>query len=84
MTTYKYFIPIGDLVRIELPEGSKLLHIGAQGPGIYAWFLVLPENPDTERIFRVYGTGHYIEQSWEHRGTVQIGEFVWHVFEDVG
>jgi hypothetical protein len=42
---------------------------------------------EIERLFRVYVTGIPFEESLdqlEHVGTVQVGPFVWHIFERKG
>jgi hypothetical protein len=41
------------------------------------------ESEMEEMRLQVFGTGHEIPDDWEHVGTVQDGEFVWHIFEEL-
>lgn len=83
---FKYPIEINDEVSIGLPEGAEILSFQLQGGCPNLWVLV-DENADVElRRFRVYGTGHRVENGdkLNYIGTIvgHMGQFVWHLFEE--
>ena len=66
-----------------MPEDANILHVGVQAGMICLWARIdtakpLPRMPKT---FYIRGTGHPLEEDLLHVGTVQMGAFVWHVFE---
>lgn len=69
---------------ISLPNGSKVVHFGLQGPGMCIW-VEKPTNPDivvTTHEFIIYGTGWEIPAFNEHVGTVVTSDgFVWHLYK---
>lgn len=70
----------------DLPSGSQIIHVAAQGKYACVWFLCDPSQPDTERKFMTLMTGeHHHGQSAKYLGTALIGggAFVLHVFEEV-
>lgn len=77
---------IADNQEIKIPIGSKLVHTGLQEKTICLWFEVNPkEKLYDARSFRVYGTGHPIENG-SYIGTViwpsiTGTQFVWHIYE---
>ena len=87
LTVHKYNFPFpADTFELHLPEGARVLHVGMQGDDPRMWVLVDPKDFPTPRRFRVVGTGVPIEQSledWRHISTFFMGEFVWHVFEEM-
>lgn len=66
--------------RIRMARG-KVLHVGTQEDRLFMWAL----NDDTlcDRTFRIIGTGPTFEVPYngQHVGSVQLGSFMWHVFE---
>jgi hypothetical protein len=89
-TIHKYEIPItGNYVEIELPEDFFFLSLQNQNDRCIMWGET-DTNSKKEKIgFIVLGTGHDIERITENLkmrrgvyvGTVQIGAFVWHIFQ---
>ncbi len=78
----KYEIRLADEQTVfETPGSSEFLAVGAQGERLVVWMLVT-DGRTMFRAFKPVGTGHLIldDEAW-HVGTVQMGEFVWHVFE---
>jgi hypothetical protein len=72
-------------IRLPIPKGAKLLDVQTQNEHPQAWFLVDPEQPEEDRIFRVYPTGVGFDDSGlTYTGTFQIkgGALVFHVFEE--
>ena len=85
---YKYDFPLQDVVDLLLPVGSKILKIEPQNNKPKYW-LLRPVDDTNSRVevrrFRVYGTGHYIEdiERLTHITSFQDGDFIWHIFEDI-
>tara|TARA_Y100000310_G_scaffold151248_1_gene150820 strand:- start:944 stop:1216 length:273 start_codon:yes stop_codon:yes gene_type:complete len=85
-TIWKYEIPVHPTIHLEMPVGAEPLSVGNQNGDICIWALVFDDRIKETRKFGVAGTGHPLQ--WEMTaksfiGTVQIGQFVWHVFEIV-
>lgn len=70
---------------IEMPKGAEILSVQAQHCKACLWAKVDPAQPMEKRTFEVYGTGHSIDASREHRfiSTFQMSEgyLVFHAFE---
>jgi hypothetical protein len=81
------------LAIVHIPRGGKILSLQVQqGKEVLAdticlWAEVNPALPIQERVFELFGTGHDIPEDFQvHRNyiaTVQVGEFVWHIYERV-
>lgn len=84
-TVWKFELHLDDFVRLEMPKGAKILHVGEQASKIYLWTLVDPDATLETRMFRVAGTGHPLHSinPDKYVGTVvgHLSRFVWHVFE---
>jgi len=80
-TIHKYPVPLHGESKIAMPVHAKILHVGEQDQRIYLWAEVDPQYETEIRMFTVAGTGFHIEDHLVHVGTVQIGAFVWHVYE---
>lgn len=79
---WKYQIPFGGPAQVPMPFGAEVLSAQLQGSEICLWALVESDNPTQDRVFRIYGTGHLIEEArLVHIATIQAGVFVWHLFE---
>lgn len=73
---------------IEMPKGSEVLSVAAQGDEICLWAKVDPSEAQKEkRYFTGYGTGHSIpdEANLSFVGTALLhgGSLVFHIFEDL-
>ncbi|KKK62381.1 hypothetical protein LCGC14_3004920 [marine sediment metagenome] len=82
---WKYTLPLTDYPVVSMQKGARVLSVGVQHGEVQVWALVDPEAPTELRRFRVAGTGHPLEDeiaSMRFIGTVQMGAFVWHIFED--
>lgn len=74
---------IGMSTTLVLPKFAKFLSVQKQNDSICAWFSVYPEAEKEPRKFRLIGTGHdYKTEDYKYLGTVQSGEFVWHLHEE--
>lgn len=66
---------------VDMPKGARVVHVGAQGKGIYLWAIVDPDAEREERAFTFVGTGGGLPDG-EYIGTCQDDAgFVWHVYE---
>lgn len=85
ITIYKYPLPINDRVTIPMPQHAQVLSVHVQNEVPCIWTLVNPQLPIEQREFRIYGTGHAVEDSdlGKFVGTFLIrgGSLVFHVFE---
>lgn len=80
---YKYPLTLETPQTLVLPIGSKVLSVQAQNGVPTVW--VLQQEGEavatTEVLVAVIATGESFEiENWNYIDTVQIGEFVWHVF----
>lgn len=84
MKTRKFQLGITDRQTIAMPQGAEILSVQVQHQALCLWALVDPGQPCQPRVFRIYGTGHSIDQEvGGYVGSVQManGSLVWHVFE---
>lgn len=82
-TIYKYRINFG-APSLEIPLGSKCIHVGSQGEHVCMWVEVDDDAQlETERwhLF-IIGTGHQLPAGAEHEhlGSVIMDPFVWHLY----
>ena len=84
-TIYKYSTSpqqLNDEGGLIMPVGATVLSIAMQGPALCFWALVEPDYKPEFRPFRIFGTGHPIDQDpGKHIATVFDGPFVRHIFE---
>jgi hypothetical protein len=88
-TVHKYPLTIAADTVVELPSSAIVLHVGQQNGVPMMWVRKDYESsPDLcDRTFSCMGTGWSMVEVdsiyYDHIGTVQIGDFVWHYFEKV-
>ena len=85
-TIWKYTLDIGIATAINLSRNARVLHVGQQEGTVTIWISLDPVSTDvSERLYHIVGTGWSEENldRWTHVGTAIVGEFVWHVFEEV-
>ena len=84
-TVWKYAVPVGQDVRIEMDAAAKILHVEAFSPDIVLFWAEVHPAPTRliRRHFEVFGTGHDIPLGAQHLGTTSLGggELVWHLYE---
>jgi hypothetical protein len=71
-------------IGLEMPIDSKVLKVAVVNDKVYLWALIPDKDSKTEyRSFKIFGTGWDIPRPdmLDHLGTVFIGNFVWHIFE---
>lgn len=83
MRVYKYELPLGELVEIQMLKGATVLHLGVQGDVPCIWAMVDSYQAVETRRFCVAGTGMPIAATGPYLGTVMLydGGLVLHVFE---
>lgn len=77
MKIFKETLPVDDRWRIR--TGRYPLHVGLEAPGVLAFWRA-DHDDSASREYRVFGTGHEIEDACAYEGTVQDPPFVWHLF----
>lgn len=82
MVIYKYSLSPEAYQYLEMPSIQRILSVQNQGGNICVWAIVDREAPVRRYRFAIYGTGNSINLAYsqEFIGTVQIDNFVWHVF----
>lgn len=91
-TIWKIVLPDpGDINWKTLPLGAQVRHVGIQDGAMCAWVEVESEAPPVDIAIHVTGTGWPVpvdsfygdDVYLEHRGTIQVSGFVWHVWQGV-
>jgi hypothetical protein len=87
---YKYPFEINDIVEMNLPKGAEVLSVQCQDDVPCLWALVDPEAKLLKRTFKLFGTGHDIDEApQDHLSYIATfqqhdGLLVWHIFEHNG
>lgn len=82
MRIYKYVLNIVSWQSVAMPIGARVLSVGNQNGHLCLWAMVDPSKEIEPRGFSIIGTGNRIVvDPGPFVGTVQIDQFVWHVFE---
>lgn len=85
-TVLKYSLEMIDAEqRVETRGGAIVRYVGMQRGRLCVWVECDHDGPDGVLLFRIFGTGHKIDddahgRKWVWCGTTQDGEFVWHVY----
>lgn len=70
---------------LDIPQGAKLLAVGAQGSDVVAWFRCNPDARRVPRMVAAFPTGVELPlaaRAGEYVGTVQMDDgLIFHVFE---
>lgn len=79
---YKYPIKLEDEQVVSVPAGATWLSVHVQDGQICLWAAVNPEAKKEQVPVSIRGTGRPVGNlfSRDYLGTVQQGQFVWHVF----
>ena len=85
MTIWKFNFETIDSFSLDMPILSEILTVQIQNNSPCIWAKVYPENIKIKRYFRVFGTGHTMNEleDLEYIGTYQMmgGNLVFHLFE---
>jgi len=80
---WKFQVEIVDRQTIHMPLGARIISAQVQGDTICLWAIVDPGSNPSPATIRIVGTGQQMpEVDMEHLGTVQMDQFVWHVFRE--
>lgn len=83
-TIYKYPLQLTESQVLSLPSSAKPLSVQLQGDQLCLWADVPPSGRfvvEKEVVISVVGTGHPIPPgAVNYLGTVQQGNFVWHIY----
>lgn len=84
-TIYKYILPLlGGPQQIKLPQLHNILAIQVQNREICMWAEVDTDSPLGVWRYEIIGTGWEIKYQGydrEYLETVQVGSFVWHIYQ---
>lgn len=85
MHIFKYQIPEGNELSIKMPIKAKILDVQIQNEFVTLWAEVDIHAEFEDRHFLIFGTGWQLpdDKNLHYLKTVQIREFVWHVYEDI-
>lgn len=85
-TVFKYKLEVTDHQEIELPKEASVLLIAEQHDVLCMWCEVDTEEVKETRCFRIYGTGHEIQNRdnlmFLQTVVMSGGHFVAHIFEE--
>ena len=83
-TIWKIPLNIADKQVIGVPRGGKFLHADVKDEELCLWYEVLTESPKVQKMIWVFGTGNPIPDDLHvsYRGTVIVGSFAWHIYEE--
>lgn len=80
-TIWKYELEITDEQYIDMPKNARVLSAGNQNGKLCLWAMVSTEAKLIPHRVAICGTGlPCYESSGNFIDSVQIGQFVWHVF----
>lgn len=84
-TIWKFNLQITDFQSIEMPAKAEILSAQIQAGTICVWAMVDPSAKPQKRNFVIFGTGREIENEFEldFIDSIQMGIFVWHLFEKI-
>lgn len=83
---HKQILFLTDTQTIKIPKNSTFLHIGNQDNNLCIWYIFDIDTDSFEiKTILIRGTGHLLEDKilTKYLGTVQIHEFVWHIFQSL-
>lgn len=86
-TIYKYTLEVVDEVQtfFTVPKGAKILCVQEQHNRPTLWMEVDTAAETEQRHFVIFGTGEELPEGGERNyiHSVQIGGYVWHVYEQL-
>lgn len=78
---HKVHVELQDQAHILMPTDAKIIMVAEQHGAITIWF-EHDNGPLTPRTIHIHGTGHPFPAGQKHVGSLQMGEFVWHLYEE--
>ena len=80
-TVWKYQLANFNPLQARISVESKIVHFAMQNQVPTVWVEIVSDGALPLRTFEIFGTGHEIPDYAKHVGTVQDGQFVWHLYE---
>lgn len=83
-TIWKFQLVVDDLQKVLMPAGAEIRSVQLQHGQLCLWAMVDPDAAKEPRLIKIHGTGNPSIDTMHQRtfiDTVQMGQFVWHVFE---
>jgi len=83
-TIWKFPFEVTDTLRLSMPDGASIIHVGVQKGQPCIWAIVDPEAYVVPFTFYLRGTGHSLTgEEGVHIGSFQMyqGDLVFHLFE---
>lgn len=87
MTIWKFPLEVTDVQDVALPAFAEIISAQNQGGTLFLWAIVDPDHKLLDRRIHILGTGNPVPTVPSRKrlrfiDTVQMGMFVWHVFEE--
>lgn len=80
-TIYKYPLTLSERQYIEVPVGAHFMCTQVQRGAICLWAMVNTDQQTVHYEIALVGTGTPMPHGlWQYIGTVQQGDFVWHIY----
>jgi hypothetical protein len=81
MKIFKYQLHLVNDQSIKMPVGTDILVAQVQDGVICLWAVVDEDAHNEIRKIYIVGTGHDVPLECQYISTVQLGHFVWHIFD---
>ena len=82
MIIYKFPLAVVSHQVLFIPAGAEILSVGEQGGEVKLWAKLDVRSQTMRRKIIIRPTGHeFLEDNGLFIGTVQVRDFVWHVFD---
>lgn len=79
-TIWQYQFPIIPSFQLEMPLNAIIRSVQMQERIPTLWAEVDEDAEKELRSFRIFGTGHLLDDKTEYCGTIQDGAYVWHIY----
>lgn len=81
MIIYKFPLFLSLTQIVYMSQGAQILSVGEQKGELKLWAKVDTKKPTARRRINIVGTGFEAPEDGKFLGTVQVNEYVWHVFD---
>ena len=84
-TIFKYTLGLADKQVVSVPKEWDFLDFQEQNGQIVFWMQGSPEQIlMTDEVFYIVGTGQLVPKKAHHyHASVQVGDFVWHIYQEI-
>ena len=81
-TIWKFTLVLqAEVQRFTAPGLDRITHFDIQDGRYCFWAEVVQSDPERSISVAIVGIGNRIPEPWQHRGTVQDGGYVWHLYQ---